>query len=49
MPGRASLFAAGQPEDGEALYFVADGNGGHTFSATLEEHQKAVNKLIGKN
>jgi UPF0755 protein len=49
MPGRASLFAAGQPEDGEALYFVADGNGGHTFSATLEEHQKAVNKLTGKN
>jgi UPF0755 protein len=49
MPGRASLFAAGQPDDGEALYFVADGNGGHTFSATLEEHQKAVNKLIGKN
>ena len=49
MPGRASLFAAGQPDDGAALYFVADGKGGHTFSATLEEHQKAVNKLIGKN
>jgi UPF0755 protein len=49
MPGRASLFAAGQPDDGEALYFVADGKGGHTFSATLQEHQKAVNKLIGKN
>jgi UPF0755 protein len=25
MPGRASLFAAGQPDDGTALYFVADG------------------------
>ena len=49
MPGRASLFAAGQPDHGAALYFVADGKGGHTFSATLEEHQKAVNKLIGKN
>jgi len=49
MPGRASLFAAGQPDDGAALYFVADGKGGHTFSATLAEHQKAVNKLIGKN
>ena len=49
MPGRASLFAAGQPDDGAALYFVADGKGGHTFSATLQEHQKAVNKLIGKN
>jgi UPF0755 protein len=48
MPGRASLFAAGQPDDGTALYFVADGKGGHTFSATLEAHQKAVNQLIGK-
>lgn len=48
MPGRSSLIAAGQPSDGDALYFVADGKGGHTFSATLEEHQAAVNKLIGK-
>ncbi len=48
MPGRASLIAAGKPEAGDALYFVADGNGGHTFSATLEEHQAAVKKLIGR-
>jgi len=48
MPGRASLMAAGRPEAGDALYFVADGNGGHTFSATLEEHQAAVKKLIGR-
>lgn len=48
MPGRASLLAAGQPDDGDSLYFVADGDGGHTFSASFEEHQKAVNKLIGK-
>ena len=48
MPGRASLLAAGKPEAGEALYFVADGNGGHTFSATLEAHQAAVKKLIGR-
>jgi UPF0755 protein len=48
MPGRASLMAAGKPEAGDALYFVADGNGGHTFSATLEEHQAAVKKLIGR-
>jgi UPF0755 protein len=48
MPGRASLMAAAQPEDGDALYFVADGEGGHTFSTTLEEHRKAVQKLIGK-
>jgi len=48
MPGRASLQAAAQPADGETLFFVADGNGGHTFSVTLEEHQAAVNRLLGK-
>ena len=48
LPGRSSLMAAGQPDDGDSLFFVADGKGGHTFSRTLEEHQKAVNKLIGK-
>jgi len=49
MPGRASLAAAARPASGEALYFVADGKGGHTFSETLEAHQQAVNKLTGKN
>ena len=46
MPGRASLMAAARPEPGEELYFVADGEGGHTFSATLEEHNAAVRKLL---
>ena len=49
LPGRASLMAAAQPEPGDTLYFVADGEGGHTFSTTLEEHQAAVRKLLGKN
>jgi len=31
------------------LYFVADGKGGHTFSDSLEQHQRAVDKLMGKN
>jgi UPF0755 protein len=48
MPGRASLLAAGKPAPGDALYFVADGKGGHTFSATLAEHQAAVNRMIGR-
>jgi len=48
MPGLASLRAAAQPADGEALYFVADGQGGHTFSVTLEEHQRAVDQLLGR-
>lgn len=49
MPGTASLMAAARPAEGESLFFVADGNGGHTFSNTLEEHQKAVRKLIERN
>ena len=49
MPGRASLLAAAQPVPGDTFYFVADGMGGHTFSATLQEHKKAVNRLIKGN
>jgi UPF0755 protein len=48
MPGRASLLAAARPEAGNALYFVADGTGGHTFSSTLNEHRAAVKKLINR-
>jgi UPF0755 protein len=48
MPGRASLLAAAHPTPGDALFFVANGEGGHTFSATLKEHQAAVDKLLGK-
>ena len=42
-PGRASIQAVLWPEPGlEAMYFVADGEGGHRFSRTWEEHQRAV-------
>lgn len=41
MPGLASLHAALHPQ-GNALYFVASGNGGHHFSTTLLEHTRAV-------
>jgi UPF0755 protein len=44
MPSRAAIDAALHPESGKALYFVATGEGGHYFSETLEEHNKAVRK-----
>ena len=44
-PGRSALAAALNPAPTDALYFVADGTGGHTFSRTLDEHNKAVIRL----
>jgi UPF0755 protein len=50
MPGKDSLQAVMHPVVNGALYFVARGDGSHEFSATLEEHNKAVIKyqLKGK-
>ena len=41
-PGRASIRAALAPETHDYLYFVAAPGGGHTFSRTLAEHNRAV-------
>lgn len=49
LPGLASLQAAAHPAAGDAMFFVATGQGGHTFSVTLEEHNKAVKQLINSN
>ncbi len=46
MPGKAALLAAVQPARTPALYFVARGDGSSQFSATLEEHNRAVNTYI---
>lgn len=44
LPGEAALRAVFTPADGEALYFVAKGDGSHAFSATLEEHEDNVRR-----
>jgi UPF0755 protein len=44
--GKAALAAASQPMATEALYFVARGDGTSEFSATLAQHNAAVNKFI---
>jgi UPF0755 protein len=44
MPGKPALLAAVQPAATKALYFVARGDGSSEFSASLEAHNRAVNK-----
>ena len=44
LPGREAIQAALHPGEGSSLYFVAKGDGGHVFSASLKEHQRAVRK-----
>ena len=46
LPGLASLQAAAHPAPGDAMFFVADGLGGHTFSATLDAHNVAVRQML---
>ena len=43
-PGEISLRAALAPADTSYLYFVANTQGGHFFSSTLEEHNQNVNR-----
>ena len=48
-PGKASIIAALHPLISNEIYFVATGNGGHNFAATLEEHNKNVKKYRERN
>ena len=44
-PGRAAITAALKPSATPYLFFVARPGGGHTFSRTLSEHNRAVAAL----
>jgi UPF0755 protein len=51
-PGEASLRAALDPAPVDYLYFVANTQGGHFFSKTLEEHNRNVaryRRLLAQN
>jgi len=43
-PGRASLDAVVHPADSNYLYFVSRNDGSHEFAATLDEHNRNVQK-----
>lgn len=43
-PGKSAIVAVLNPAETKALYFVADGKGGHIFADTLEQHNANVRK-----
>lgn len=47
--GREAIQAVLHPAEGDALYFVARGDGSHKFSATLNEHNAAVREFQIEN
>jgi UPF0755 protein len=48
-PGLKSLVAALHPAPVAYLYFVSKNDGSHQFSATLEEHNRAVGRYQKKS
>lgn len=44
LASEAAIHATLHPAEGNSLYFVATGDGGHYFSSSLEEHNRAVRK-----
>ncbi|MDR3290071.1 MAG: endolytic transglycosylase MltG, partial [Rickettsiales bacterium] len=41
-PGKETILATLKPEKTNFLYFVATGNGGHSFTSNLKDHNKKV-------
>jgi UPF0755 protein len=48
MPGRDAIDAVLHPHNSNSLYFVARGDGTHQFSATLKDHNLAVDNFQRK-
>jgi len=48
MPGNPALEAAGNPSEGDSMFFMArgDGTGRHFFSQTLDEHNAAYRQYV---
>jgi len=47
-PGKAAILASAQPAETDYLFFSADGNGGHVFAKTYEEHKINVAKMLAR-
>ena len=46
LPSKKAIEAAMHPDDAQNIYFVATGNGGHKFTASLEDHNRAVQEYL---
>ena len=46
LPSKKAIEATMHPDDSENIYFVATGNGGHTFTSNLADHNRAVQEYI---
>lgn len=44
-PGIRAILAVVEPEETEELFFVSRGDGSHAFAATIEEHERNVNRF----
>jgi len=46
LPSKKAIEATMHPDNSENFYFVATGNGGHKFTANLNDHNRAVQEYI---
>lgn len=46
LPSKKAIEATMHPDQSDNIYFVATGNGGHKFTANLNDHNRAVQEYI---